>query len=341
MQGRDEFFLILETSGSGGWHLYIITKTMRPVEEWTRMLKQVAAFIGASIKKGVCEIFPPDGEGDCACGTALRAPGTFNGKTGNFSLIHFENTKPLLAGLPSMPEAGGWKASAIPNNPYYKEEQLCSGACLIKEGGKITAEQAAALAGKLNLDLAGARITEGGRHAALRHLVGETFPKVGRTLAEALAEHHFEQAGGTQDCRDYGEHHAEFMRCWQWMTDNAFLPSLTAEERAIYDKLPKETWRDAFRIVRNFAWAAALAGRESFPVSVGRVAEGVLLSRKAAQNVREELAERGAIRKVRPHIQRRRAAEFVWLPCSRELLAGAKAQAVLPPPAADCLSCQT
>jgi hypothetical protein len=240
-----------------------------------------------------------------------------------------------------MPEAGGWKASAIPNNPYYLEEQLCSGACLIKEGGKITTEQAAALASKINLDLEPARITEGGRHAALRHLVGETFPKIGRTLAEALAELFFEQAGGTQDCRDYGEHHAEFVRCWQWMTDNAFLPSLTAEERAIYDKLPEESWRDAFRIVRNFAWAAALAGRESFPLSVKRLAQGLLLTRKPAANVRKELAGRGAIRQVRPPVPTVRPAEYVWLPCSRELLAGAKAQAVLPPSAADCLSCHT
>ena len=70
-----ELFVVLCTSGSGGWHLFAFTRQLHPVEDWIRLLKQVAAMIGAAeandayygivIKNGAHEglHFNYDGEG--------------------------------------------------------------------------------------------------------------------------------------------------------------------------------------------------------------------------------------------------------------------------------------
>src|SRR5437016_5395090 len=55
---RPEFHLILTTSGSEGWHLFVFSAEFHPVENWIRLLKQVVDQIGAEIKTGICEIFP-------------------------------------------------------------------------------------------------------------------------------------------------------------------------------------------------------------------------------------------------------------------------------------------
>ena len=58
LRRHPEFHLILATSGSEGWHLFVFSAEFHPVENWVRLLKQVADQIGAEIKTGICEIFP-------------------------------------------------------------------------------------------------------------------------------------------------------------------------------------------------------------------------------------------------------------------------------------------
>ena len=90
-----QLFVVLCTSGSGGWHLFVFTSEFHPVEDWIRLLKQVVAMIGATMRKGECEIFPSDSRG--RVGYGIRAPGAWNPKNGSFSLIVYENVRPLLA----------------------------------------------------------------------------------------------------------------------------------------------------------------------------------------------------------------------------------------------------
>jgi len=47
--------VILETSGSGGWHVWAISPDFHDTREWIRLLKSVAATIGAPVAAGVCE----------------------------------------------------------------------------------------------------------------------------------------------------------------------------------------------------------------------------------------------------------------------------------------------
>ena len=55
---RPDLCVILETSDSGGWHVWIIKEKPFPCEAVTAFLKQVAEAIGAEVRRGVCEIFP-------------------------------------------------------------------------------------------------------------------------------------------------------------------------------------------------------------------------------------------------------------------------------------------
>ena len=90
-----EFYLILATSGSEGWHLFVFSVEFHPVEHWVRLLKQVADKIGAETKTGICEIFPHETR-NRSRPHAIRAPGTWNPKTNQFGAIFFESIGPLL-----------------------------------------------------------------------------------------------------------------------------------------------------------------------------------------------------------------------------------------------------
>jgi hypothetical protein len=65
---------------------------------WVRLLKAVPQSIGASIRDGVCEIFPPDTlPENSEFGCAMRAPGSWNPGTETLNLILWHNTKDLTA----------------------------------------------------------------------------------------------------------------------------------------------------------------------------------------------------------------------------------------------------
>jgi len=95
LRNRPEFHLILATSGSEGWHLFVFSADFHPVEHWVRLLKQVADKIGTEIKTGICEIFPHETR-NRSRPHAIRAPGTWNPKTNQFGAIFFESTGALL-----------------------------------------------------------------------------------------------------------------------------------------------------------------------------------------------------------------------------------------------------
>ncbi len=55
-----ELFLVLGTSGSDGWHLFVFTADYHPVSKWSLLLRNVAAVVGAPVQQGLLEIFPDD-----------------------------------------------------------------------------------------------------------------------------------------------------------------------------------------------------------------------------------------------------------------------------------------
>ena len=109
-----QLYVALTTSAGdpqySGWHLFIFTEEFYPVEEWTRLLKQVASQIDAPIQSGVCEIFPDDCRG---IGHGIRAPGTWNPKNGECGLILQETVTKLLT-APKESNASLYALGAVP-----------------------------------------------------------------------------------------------------------------------------------------------------------------------------------------------------------------------------------
>src|SRR6267378_960056 len=58
LQRYPQLYLILATSGSQGWHLFVFSTQFHPITDWVQLLKRTADSIGAEIRSGVCEIFP-------------------------------------------------------------------------------------------------------------------------------------------------------------------------------------------------------------------------------------------------------------------------------------------
>jgi hypothetical protein len=319
----DHSYFLTETSGSGGWHLYIYRREPLPVEEWTRRLKKIADDIGAPIEKGVCEIFPPDGNEKNAWGTAIRAPGTYNGGSNSFSRIVLENVSELLEQLPPVADPSSWKAAVNADLRNNIDKQLFSDALLQSwnEAGGPSPSAAFQLALEIPIDLCGCEVRSGGRHEALKTLVGRCFPKVGRDLTRHLAEYFFHKSAGTPHCRDIGTHMIEFDRCWQWMLDH-FLRSLNPLERGIYEDLGEESWRDAFRIMRGFAWVqAAKNGGECFGISQRSMARRLLMSGAGISYVLGRLTQMEVIEKVDRH-RPGQSATYRWKPSDRQTLLG-------------------
>jgi len=98
--------VVLETSGSGGWHVWAIAPDFHPTSEWVRRLKSVAAAIGTVIAAGVCEIFPSDSL-PSHYGRGMRAPGCWNPGSDTCSGIVWENCRtslePVLSGKSKTP----------------------------------------------------------------------------------------------------------------------------------------------------------------------------------------------------------------------------------------------
>jgi hypothetical protein len=99
---QPQLYVVLATSAGDlqrtGYHLFVFSREFYPCEDWTLLLKQVAAQIGAPIEDGICEIFPNEFRG---IGKALRAPGTWNPKTGDCGLILHQTLTQCVTALPS------------------------------------------------------------------------------------------------------------------------------------------------------------------------------------------------------------------------------------------------
>ena len=103
--------VILETSGSGGWHVWAISPDFHDTREWIRLLKSVASTIGTVVAAGVCEIFPPDSL-PSRFGKGMRAPGSWNPSTDKCNEIVWENSRTSLESVLS----GKSKTAALNGN---------------------------------------------------------------------------------------------------------------------------------------------------------------------------------------------------------------------------------
>jgi hypothetical protein len=286
--------VILETSGSGGWHVWAIAQEYHSVGDWVRLLKQVASAIGTTIASGVCEIFPAS-DSTAKFGKAMRAPGSWNPATNQSNQICFENVGSLdlvLSGNSNHKSSNSQgfrdqfpdrEKNVSFSSPYRGDEWL-------KTFG----------------------ITEvSTRNSKLSGLVGEVFHQVGHSMAHRLALCQFRQKTVLTKANE-AEHMESFKQLWSGLYAD-WVRSLTGEEKAIYNQLVTDNERDAFRIIRSYAGKAKEDGVMDFPVVRDNLGERLGMSGKGAGKVRDKLAKLEAIRKTANFVCNKAAARFRWI----------------------------
>jgi hypothetical protein len=252
---RPDLCVILETSASGGWHVWIIKEKLVPCEAMATFLKKVAEEIGAEVCRGICEIFPGPMNNAANLGSALRAPGSYHPGTNACMQMVACNLGSLIAALPPQKTPSG--PGGFPNRDKYlsisgnKEQRTRT------NGKGITDENL----GKNDVQkhemfelgwAARYPINEPSqRNDMLKSFVQQSFQQLGKGTARRIAAHQFQQKTVPTEA-DLEEHLRDFETIWRWCEDTLWKPKLTENERAVFNSLSTDTDRDAFRIIWNF-----------------------------------------------------------------------------------------
>ena len=293
LRRNPNLYLVLEKSGSEGWHLFVYTEEFNPIAEWTKFLKQVASRIGAEIKTGRCEIFPSETRaGSLPCG--IRAPGTWNPKTNQCGLIFFNSIGELLSRLERKKEecpflyhsTKGANTSQLNDSaPFY-----CGGEADWQKEFEIN--------------------QPGTRHAKLAALVHATYRQAGYRVGRRNAEAQYLRAT-VQPNATLAEHLAEFDELWAWTTDR-WRDALSDREKERLDVLPTEVERELFRILLNFANFARDQGRADFPFPIQNVGDRIGVSFQHISKLRQRFVVANIIAQAAPAVPNRSAARFRW-----------------------------
>jgi hypothetical protein len=296
-----ELYLVLCTSGGGGFHLFIFTREVYRIGEWILLLKQVCQLIGAEIADGVCEIFPNEKAESQRTGKAIRAPGTFNPKTGNPSLIEAETIQPLLQSLPRTWSSfiGKVNRRLLRNGHEVSLHKSTNTYSLSTEGLIENVIQQHPI------------LRKGTRNGVLMKLIGDLAHKFGFEKAREAVECHYNTYS------DYiatalDEHLRQFDDAWRGQCEkirNRFSPM----EKKVFDQLHTNHQREAFRIVWAFAGAAEKNGRKDFPIGRDSLADRLSVTQAGASDIIRALIQAGAIRETRPYKPHKSLAHYRWL----------------------------
>jgi hypothetical protein len=293
------FAVILETSGSGGWHVWAISPDFHPAGEWIRLLKTVALTIGTIITAGVCEIFPPDSL-PSRFGKGMRAPGSWNPSTDKFNEIVWENCRTSLEPVLSRKSK---------NTPL-----ICNGLeAHFPDTEKKDSFSPLSFSNPVILDLLQKyRIdVSNTRNDQLASLTGAAFHQLGFTMARQTAQAQFQRKSVSTEASEQ-KHMASFDDLWSGLMES-WVSSLSDSERQFVARLETDKERDAFRIVRSFARKAEQDGAADFPIVRDNLASRLGITGKGAAGIRDKLARLCAISKTVDYVPNKSAARFKWL----------------------------
>jgi hypothetical protein len=279
-----QLFVILEKTG-GGWHVWAVDKEFRPVNWWVRLLKGVARSIGATIRQGLCEIFPPD-SCETECGLAVRAPGSWHPLTDKPGEIVFQNLEKCV-----FPRNSEGQLHDKERSSFLSEAGVPYG--WLKWRGQFG-------------------ITKGStRNQQLTGLIAEAFRQVGHDMGRRLAETQFsEKAVATK--ATLAEHMESFEALWRGMA-KTWLADIPVPERSRYNQLTIEHERDVFRIVWGYCRKAQHDGAPDFAIAVEDLGKRLGLTWQGASKIRQRLADRGFIQCTVPFQRNIHAARYRWL----------------------------
>jgi hypothetical protein len=285
-----EFYLILATSGSEGWHLFLLAEQFHPVGDWVRLLKRVTASVGAEIKTGICEIFPNETRSGSRP-HAIRAPGTWNPKTDQLGAIIFTSAAHLL-------EKKGKKE--VSSFLYHSTDGAKAGQL------NDSCPPSFYCGGHQNWLDQFAITQPSTRHAQLRELVYCIFRQVSQPVGRRIADLQY-QSARVQPKATLDEHLEEFEQLWSWMTTQ-WRAELSGAEQEIFIMLRTQTERDLFRILRNFARRACSQKEKDFPFPLQHVAERLSVSFQYVSRLRQRFVNACIIIQTTPSITNRSAA---------------------------------
>jgi hypothetical protein len=286
--------LILASSGSQGWHLFVLSEGFHPIGDWVLLLKRIADSIGAEVKSGVCEIFPNESRGTSRP-HAIRAPGTWNPKTNQLGAIVFDSTRALFQKKRKKEESSFlYHSSHEANAPQLNDSRSKS----FYSGGYRNWLEEFAI------------IQPGTRHGQLRALVYCIFRQVSHRVARRIADAQY-QAARMQPNATLAEHLEEFEALWSWINDQ-WRAELSDVERETFALLGTEIERDLFRILRNFAQHACSQKLKDFHFPLQHVAERLGVSFQYVSKLRQRFTDRSIIAETEPAIINRAASRFCW-----------------------------
>jgi hypothetical protein len=293
-------YLVLGTSGGGGWHLFIFAVDFHPVGKWARMLRNVADLIRAPVQKGTLEIFPDDHHK--GIGVGIRAPGTRNPKSGECGLIAFE-------GVTKLP-------------------QLCCSTVDLKRHASLGTRSTSSdlpRDGHFSLPSRKKSGLYRGEHGEWREQFAITRPRSRHGQNERFAGHAFWQCGykvAVENARllhaeaivapttPIDKHIAEFDKLWTGL-ERRWLASLSDCERQKFDVLKTDTLRDAFRIIRN--WSSAEPDVFDFKTVARNLGDRLGVSLYWASNIRRHFCALGIIRKTADYVPHKLACRYKWI----------------------------
>jgi hypothetical protein len=312
--------VILSASGRG-YHVFVFARDLKPVREWTALLKDVAGSIPVPIQDGQCELFPAEGSEKQRTGRAIRIPGSYNPNTDSSELIIAETIRPLLDQL-TEEASTHTRESATPrdlvrdrevNNSSYGTKRLY----LLDQPPRKEIAQNRKQNGFLSPTTS--RLIEdtiakhpilakGTRHKVLATLTGDLIHKFAFTLSCDVVQAHW--ANNVKNLTtEYSEHFREFCAIWNSLLKET-VENFSAKERAIYDKLNTTPQQEAFVLLRSFAY---LAENEPFPIAQNSLADRLKQTQQGASYIIKVLIGLGAITPTEKARINRRAARYRWL----------------------------
>jgi hypothetical protein len=302
-------YLILSASGNG-YHLHIYTREFFPIRQWILLLKQTCDWIRAPIVDGACEIFPNERAESQPCGKAIRAPGTWNPKTGKPSLIEYETVTPLLEMLPRSSSffCVGKLRTALPRNNTEVSLHKRTDNYFLTQWSLSTKREVEKILARYPIG------QKGTRHNVLVQLVGHLINKFGREAAQRIIEEHF--CRNRENIRSPLEEHLfEFDAAWDGMHELVVKSFSPAEQRA-FNSLgtgPRSKHqREAFLIVRAFAGYAEHQEEHDFQISRASLADRLSMTPPGAGEVIKKLCKLEIIAPTKPCVIHKESARYCW-----------------------------
>jgi hypothetical protein len=301
LEYRDRY-LILSASGRG-YHVFILANEPRPVDEWTKVLKDTVDSVDAPIVDGVCEMFPNEKTAKQEVGKGIRLPGSLNPSTNDVELILADTIQPLIDRLIREETTGN---GATPRSDSSSPVRLLRDKETVSYSYTTQRFFSSSTQRLIDEVLAKHPVPQNGmRNGVLTRLAGELMHKFGFQLSERIVARHYElyQANVTTQRKEHMRQFRDAWRSFRAKEENL----LTDSERGVFDKLKTEPQREAFFLCRSFA-----KFKKEFPLAQFSLADRLSVTQRGAGYVIAKLIAVGAIRKTADAKTNSKSACYRW-----------------------------